>query len=350
MSPRAFLGLPGPDDDTARTLAERVRTVAFKQLVAHDRRALPRDLAAALAPLQARAYQLATGDPAARAGLARAFEDLDVQTCALALGTAHAEAAARTLGPRLIARAAAEGIALPWPYPPAPITDAHLHPISPRVPAARLATIDHNPLRFVEAHPDKHGNALDLGGHDLATWQAALDDALALIAAALPALVPELGVTLRRIVPIGFDAERHLSCSYREAPGLVYLSLHPHPLTMAEAIVHETQHAKLNLLSWLDPILANPPDERVASPARPDLRPLFGVLLAVHAFVPVAWLHHQLAALDHPIARGPEFARRRAQVLDGNAAGLRTLHEHARPTATGAKVVKALVELDLALR
>ena len=167
--------------------------------------------------------------------------------------------------------------------------------------------------------------------------------------AALPALARELEVTLERIVPVGFDRERHLSCSYREAPGLVYLSLHPDPLTLAEAIVHETQHGKLNLLSWLDPILANDPAERVPSPARPDLRPLYGVLLAAHAFIPVAALHHQLAALHHPLATTPSFERRRRQVRDGNAAALATLAAHAHPTAVGAKVIAALAELHAQL-
>ena len=223
-------------------------------------------------------------------------------------------------------------------------------PITASLPALTLARVDRNPIADLEAHPDKHGNALDLGGHAPTAWAAALADALAAITAALPALAAELAVTLERVVPVGFDRERHLSCSYREAPGLVYLSLHPDPLTLAEAIVHETQHGKLNLLSWLDPILANDPDERVPSPARPDLRPLYGVLLAAHAFIPVAALHHQLAALHHPLAATASFDRRRRQVLDGNAAALATLASHAHPTAVGAKVIAALVDLHAQLR
>ncbi len=346
MTALGFLALPGPGDDTARALAERVRTIAFKRFVAFDRAGLEPALAQALAAQQARAYALATRDPAARARLAAAFGDLDIQTCALALGTDHTDEAARTLGALL---AAVDG-ALAWPLGAAVDNRAHLHPVAERYPALRLATIDRNPLRTLEAHPDKDGNALDLGGRSIDAWRDAIDEALAMIHAALPALAAELATTLRRIVPIGVDAERHLSCSYREAPGLVYLSLHPSALTMAEAIVHETQHTKLNLLSWLDPILTNDPAERVASPARPDPRPLMGVLLAVHAFVPVAWLHRELAAIDHPITRTPGFARRRQQVLDGNGAGLATLSAHAHPTATGARVLAALTDLDRALR
>ena len=56
---------------------------------------------------------------------------------------------------------------------------------------------------------------------------------------------------------VGFWRVRHPSDSVREAPGVIYMSLHPDPLTMAEAIVHETQHTKLNSMTWLDPVLLN---------------------------------------------------------------------------------------------
>lgn len=324
MIPPGFLALPAAGDDLAAALRAKVRAVAARALLGFDARRLPAPTAAAFAAHQARLRQL---DRAAALALCA---DLDVLIGALVLATpAHAAAGARALVARLDhGQAFADGVA-----------------ITPTLPALTLARVDRNPIADLEAHPDKHGNALELGGHAPAAWTAALADAIAAITAALPALGAELAITLERIVPVGFDRERHLSCSYREAPGLVYLSLHPDPLTLAEAIVHETQHGKLNLLSWLDPILTNDPAERVPSPARPDLRPLFGVLLAAHAFVPVAALHHQLAALHHPLATAPSFERRRRQVLDGNTAALATLAAHAHPTAVGAKVIAALADL-----
>ena len=95
----------------------------------------------------------------------------------------------------------------------------------------------------------------------------------------------ELASTTDRLVPVGFEPEMHLSASYREAPGTVYLTLHPDPLTMAEAIIHETQHGKLNRLMWLDPVLRNGyilGMVEAAGEARSSTAA--GVLLAVHAF------------------------------------------------------------------
>jgi HEXXH motif-containing protein len=152
-------------------------------------------------------------------------------------------------------------------------------------------------------------------------------------------------VTLRRIVPVGYEAEVHLSASYREAPGLVYLTLHPDPVTLAEALIHETQHGKLNALSFFDAVLENGHTEWAPSPVRPDLRPLMGVLLAAHAFVPVAEFHRRLAELGHELTRTPAFARRRAEVLASNARGLAVLADKARPTPLGARVLAELTAM-----
>jgi HEXXH motif-containing protein len=163
----------------------------------------------------------------------------------------------------------------------------------------------------------------------------------------VPSWWAELPRALTRLVPVGWDDERHFSASYREAPLVAYVTLHPDPLTLAEAIVHETQHGKLNLLTWLDPVLENAYTEWTSSPVRPDLRPVMGVLLAIHAFIPVAALHHGLAVADHPSAKTPQFARRRREVLSGNARGLPIVREKAKPTAAGARLIDELERLHL---
>lgn len=216
-------------------------------------------------------------------------------------------------------------------------------------PGLVLRTSDTNPLAMDEAHPDKQGNAVDLGGRSPTEWCEALRRALALVRIGLPALAQELRSTLRQVVPVGVDDQRHLSASYREVPRLAYLSLHPSALTMAEALVHEAQHSKLNAVLWRDPLLTNGRSTWTQSPVRPDLRPLLGVLLAVHAFVPVAALHAELARLAHPVANTPAFATRRQQVLESNARGLLELERLAESTPTGQRVLDGLAGLHAAL-
>ena len=229
-----------------------------------------------------------------------------------------------------------------------PLAELPATPTSlPLAAGPHLALRDGFPLAMDEAHPDKDGNALDLGGHSPEAWVTALDQALALVKEALPEWHADLPLSVARILPVGYGAERHLSASYREAPSQVYMTLHPDPLTMAEAIVHEGQHGKLNRLLWLDPILENGLSDWAPSPVRPDLRPLLGILLAVHAFVPVALLHERLA--DHPWPDPHRFRQRRAEVLAGNRNGLKVLAERARPTSAGRRLLREIQALQARL-
>lgn len=196
-----------------------------------------------------------------------------------------------------------------------------------------LGLVDNNPSAMVEAHPDKDGNALDLGGRDAAAWTASLARSLACIERYLPELRDELDLFAQQLLPVGFDAERHLSASYQEAIGTVYLSLHPHEMTMTEALIHEGSHNKLNALFDLDDVLVNGFTPLYASPVRPDPRPLRGVLLAVHAFLPVARLYELMIAANDPLVN-PAFIARFEAIKTINREGAEVLR-NARPTVIG---------------
>lgn len=200
-----------------------------------------------------------------------------------------------------------------------------------------LTLVDNNPLAQIEAHPDKQGNAIDLGGQPIGRWLAGLREARAIVAEALPVLADEIEVVVQQVVPVGWDPQRHLSASYQEAIGTVYMSLHPQPLTLAEALIHEFSHNKLHLLIEQGALLENAFAPLYASPVRPDPRPLHGVLLAVHAFLPVARMYESL------VVGRPELQRRFVEVVAGNREAAATLRAHARPTALGAPL---LAEID----
>jgi len=166
------------------------------------------------------------------------------------------------------------------------------------------------------------------------------------VGAHLPAFRAELEAVLQQVVPVGWDEERHLSASVQEAIGTIYLSLHPNPMTMAEAVIHEASHNKLAALFELDPVLENDRAEAYASPVRPDPRPLHGVLLAVHAFLPVAALHAAMIAAGTPGSEHPAFRQRFAKIVAGNREGAQVLRTHARPTTLGAELLAEIDALD----
>lgn len=212
----------------------------------------------------------------------------------------------------------------------------------------RFALIDHNPLAAFEAHPDKHGNHVDLGGSAVEAWVSSLDEAFALIAEHVAEVFGEMRMLLHEVIPVGFDRERHLSASYREAIGTVYVTLHPNVMTMTEALIHEFQHNKLNLVSYGEDFLENAFEPRFRSPVRPDPRPLWGILLAVHAFLPVAVLYRRMRAAAHPMTRAPEFERRLAEIDLKNHEGMQMLRTHAVWTPAGRALFSDLDALDRA--
>jgi len=222
----------------------------------------------------------------------------------------------------LAAPASARGVVVERPY----------HAISGDMV---LALADNNPLALVEAHPDKSGNAVDLGGHDASEWATALAAALDPIARHLPELRAEMDLFVAQIVPVGWDPEKHLSASYQEIIGTLYLTLHPSRMTLSEALIHEFSHNKLNALFEIDAVLENAWTPLYTSPVRPDPRPLHGVLLAVHAFLPVARLYERMIAAGDPEAQSQPFRARFAAIRKINREGADLVLAEGKPTAVG---------------
>lgn len=209
-----------------------------------------------------------------------------------------------------------------------------------------LALRDNNPLSMFDAHPDKQGNAIDLGDKSVATWTSVLRDGLRLIQEMLPDLRREMDLFVQQIVPVGFDEEKHLSASYQEAIGTIYMSLHPSLMTMTEALIHEFSHNKINALFEVDDVLENAFSPLYASPVRPDPRPLHGVLLAVHAFLPVARLYEKMIEAQHPLAQNAAFLARYEKIKQINAEGADVVLKNGRPTAMGKPLLDEIRKWD----
>ncbi len=209
-----------------------------------------------------------------------------------------------------------------------------------------LATRDNNPLALFEAHPDKLGNAVDLGDAPVSAWTASLRDALSLVGEHLPDLRAEMALYISQLVPVGVHATKHLSASYQEAIGTIYLTLHPSLLTMTEALIHEFSHNKLNALFELDPLLENAFAPLFRSPVRPDARPLHGVLLAVHAFIPVARLYERMRDVKHPLAAHASFQARFEQIVGINREAAEVVLSNGVPTPVGAGLLDEIRRWD----
>jgi HEXXH motif-containing protein len=206
--------------------------------------------------------------------------------------------------------------------------------------------VDHNPIAAFETHPDKRGNPVDLGHRPEEEWIDILDGAFALVESFLPRTFAEMRLMLHEVIPVGYDDARHLSASYREAVGTIYLTLHPNVMTMTEAVLHEFQHNKFNVASDGVEYLENAFRPLFKSPIRPDPRPLWGILLAVHAFLPVAELYRRMRDAGHPFAALAGFEQRMADLDLKNHEGMEMLRAHAQFTSPGVALFADLEGLE----
>jgi HEXXH motif-containing protein len=211
---------------------------------------------------------------------------------------------------------------------------------------AHFATIDHNPIAEFELHPEKAGNHIDLGGRSEEEWIDVLAQCFALVERFMPGEFAEMGMMLHEVIPVGYHDVRHLSASYREAIGTIYLTLHPNVMTMAEAVIHEFQHNKFNVSAYSADYLTNAFHPLYKSPVRPDPRPLWGILLAVHAFLPVGELYRRMRDAGHSWAALPEFERRLAELDLKNHEGMEMLRAHADFTPAGRAMFDELEVLE----
>jgi HEXXH motif-containing protein len=209
-----------------------------------------------------------------------------------------------------------------------------------------FATVDHNPIAEFEAHPDKAGNPVDLGGRSEEDWVRTLDESFALIERYMPGEYAEMAMMLHEVIPVGYDADRHLSASYREAVGTIYLTLHPSVMIMTEAVIHEFQHNKFNVAASSTEYLSNAFHPLYKSPIRPDPRPLWGIVLAVHAFLPVAEIYRRMRDAGHAWAASADFERRMSEVDLKNQEGMEMLRAHARFTPAGRALFDDLEALE----
>lgn len=139
---------------------------------------------------------------------------------------------------------------------------------------------------------------------------------------------------------MSYDEHHVNSLTHGEEPRLFMCSARD-SVQVADALVHESAHARLAVLLTFDPLLENGDDAIHPSPWRPDSRPLTGVLNGLHAFVCVRDFYKRLARRAAPSQR-----RLYQNVVDEQQARIKTawtyLKDTARPTIMGRAVLSEL--------
>lgn len=115
-----------------------------------------------------------------------------------------------------------------------------------------------------------------------------LGEAIALIGEIWPELHEALCRRVTWYVPIRKPSpDVHCSFTSAQQGAVIFLSTAPDPLRLAEAIVHEFSHIKLNVVAEIEGLSTNPDPQDLYSPWRPDPRPLHGLIHALFVFIEV---------------------------------------------------------------
>lgn len=178
-------------------------------------------------------------------------------------------------------------------------------------------------------------------------WVLSIERAWDMIVEADPLVADEIANVIDVMVPVVSDVvDVHLSSSFPELFGGFYLSWSSQAQTLAEAIVHEYHHVKLNAILENDPIIIGGTEEAIFySPWRDDPRPLSGLLHAVYAFAGVTrfWLAH-LKCIAH--ASEPSETERIGAMIAKSVSQLEhaidSLQQHTAFTEAGRRLVDAL--------
>jgi HEXXH motif-containing protein len=142
-------------------------------------------------------------------------------------------------------------------------------------------------------------------------------DALSLLRRIWPQSVPDLLVVVRGVVAITAPSGVTYSASAPAVPGAILLTVRENeaPEIVAECLIHEAAHVKLDTLWSLAPMLTNGSEARFRHPWREDMRPMRGVLLGAHAFLNVAEMDRRGLASGIEAMQSPhQFKRRREEL------------------------------------
>ena len=150
------------------------------------------------------------------------------------------------------------------------------------------------------------------------SWCLKLDRAWEILVEEHADYLPELSAASPVIVPAD-RVDGFVASSSAASFGAIRAAIPETPADMAETLLHELQHSKLNALLDLVPLQRPGTDRPCYAPWRRDPRPLSGLLHGIYAFVGVTEYWHrrwrsQPASADHTAAF--HFVHHQEQVRD----------------------------------
>ncbi|WP_431045824.1 aKG-HExxH-type peptide beta-hydroxylase [Streptomyces sp. P1-3] len=254
-------------------------------------------------------------------------------------------------GPHSLAPVRRTGPEGPGPGPAGP--DRTRQSLAPAEPAPYLARSVARALAMLPAGADPGD------GSRVAAWRpadrAALDESLALLAAAWPEMLAELRVCVAQVALLegraidGFtDFAAHGAIHVNRTRLTASPLGLPGPARFAEALVHEGTHTRCNAAQLSAPPLTTAADaaDPVRTPLRPDPRPLAGLFQQAVVLARCTALYGRFLAAE--TAAGTALAARRDRLSDRARQAITSLRE--RSSMLTEHGLAAVEECDSLLR
>jgi HEXXH motif-containing protein len=153
-----------------------------------------------------------------------------------------------------------------------------------------------------------------------------------------PEMFTELGHTTQAF--FFFAGETAIGASDIRSHGAIFLRTEhaQHVVTLAEEMIHEASHTRLNAAMARRKMFTNPWDEHFQTPLRADRRPMFGLF---HQMFVLARLAEYYRRLPPELA---DAAGRQAKIEAQLAESVRTVGAHARFTPVGQSIYQSVAQ------
>ena len=178
-------------------------------------------------------------------------------------------------------------------------------------------------------------------------WIDVLIEAFNMINDTSPELFNEMRLLISVIIPLKADKSVHPSFSFsaRNRFGVIFLTFDCQPRVMADTLVHEFYHNRLNLLLEYDKILENADSDEYYSPWRKIPRPLWGILHGCFANYGIAkfWQGYLKKYLEISTVEREKIERGAIRTSVSLQIGCKSLLKHGKSTALGMVLINDLI-------
>lgn len=219
------------------------------------------------------------------------------------------------------------------------------------IPGTKIAltTSFYNP--YVDAdhvHPDhkKHQIHSGFGSKSFEEWQSLFAKTFDILSRTSPGFQSEVSSLICKIIPYDVSYQVHNSASYGTFIGHLLMSyptgMDHTELALLEAIIHEYNHNKLNLILQTTDLLRNDRSERYYSPYRPDARHIHGIYLGLHALTGAYWaiLHAHLRSV---ILLPDNWIDKAVLYILKNGLAIQVLEKYAQFTPLGQNIFDEMI-------